>query len=258
MITKQNLAMQGDIYFEEKSTKISRAIMLIAGDGKGHVFKENSLEFSKWKSKLKNALEEEDLIGDEENRKLNFDILMTNPPFAGEIKENWLKALYSIVPEGKLKNRGSAISRHILFVERALDLIKQGGRLVIVLPQGVFNNTNDEYIRKFIMKKARILGVIGLDGNSFKPHTGTKTSLLFLKRWKKEELDEGNNPRLKDYPIFFAVSKIPFKDNSGNYIFVDRAKNIYQTDLFDIADAFIDWGKKRLKEDDKAFDFLED
>ena len=246
------------IDFEEKSAKISRAIMLIAGDGKGNIFKDNSLEFPKWGSKLKDALVDEYLIDDGENRKLNFDILMTNPPFAGEIKENWLKSLYFIVPEGKLKSNGSAISRHILFIERTLNMIKPGGRMVIVLPQGIFNNTNDKYIREFIMKKARILGVVGLNGNSFKPHTGTKTSLLFLRKWKKEELDEGENPKLKDYPIFFAVSKIPFKDNSGNYIFVDRAKNIYQTDLFDIADAFIDWGKKRLEEDDKAFDFLKD
>jgi len=246
------------IDFEEKSAKISRAIMLIAGDGKGNIFKDNSLEFPKWGSKLKDALVDEYLINDGENRKLNFDILMTNPPFAGEIKENWLKSLYFIVPEGKLKSNGSAISRHILFIERTLNMIKPGGRMVIVLPQGIFNNTNDKYIREFIMKKARILGVVGLNGNSFKPHTGTKTSLLFLRKWKKEELDEGENPKLKDYPIFFAVSKIPFKDNSGNYIFVDRAKNIYQTDLFDIADAFIDWGKKQLKKDDKAFNFLKD
>jgi len=246
------------IDFEEKSTKISKAIMLIAGDGKSNIYKENSLEFTKWSSKLSNALREEDLIGDEGNRKLNFDILMTNPPFAGEIKETWLKNLYYIVLEGKVKSEGSSISRHILFIERAIEIIKQGGRLAIVLPQGVFNNTNDKRIREFIMKRARILAVIGLHGNSFKPHTGTKTSLLFLGKWKKEDLDEGSNPKLKEYPIFFAVSKIPFKDNSGNYIFVDRAKNIYQTDLFDIADAFIDWGKKQLKEDDKAFDFLKD
>jgi len=137
-------------------------------------------------------------------------------------------------------------------------MIKPGGRMVIVLPQGIFNNTNDEYIRKFIMKKARILGVVGLNGNSFKPHTGTKTSLLFLRKWKKEELDEGENPKLKDYPIFFAVSKIPFKDNSGEYIFADRANKIYQTDLFDISNAFIKWGKERLESKDKAFDFLDD
>lgn len=108
------------------------------------------------------------------------------------------------------------------------------------------------------MKRTRILGVIGLDGNSFKPHTGTKTSLLFLRKWKKEELDGGGNPKLKDYPVFFAVSKIPFKDNSGEYIFVDRANKIYQTDLFDITGAFIKWGKEQLKKEDKAFNFLED
>lgn len=246
------------IDFEEKSTKISRAIMLIAGDGKGHIFQQNSLEFPRWGGRLKVELDEEMLINDNQNKELCFDILMTNPPFAGEIRENWIKALYSIVPESKLKGRGSAISRHVLFIERALNMIKQGGRLVIVLPQGIFNTTNTKYIREFIMKKARILAVIGLHENSFKPHTGTKTSLLFLRKWKKEELDRGENPKLKDYPIFFAVSKVPFKDNSGEYIFVDKAKCIYQTDLFDIAKEFIEWGKDRLKNGDNAFKFLKD
>jgi len=255
------------IDFEEKATKISRAIMLIAGDGRFHIYKENSLEFIRWNEKFKAALMDEDLVRDEKFRELNFHILMTNPPFAGDIKEGWLKALYKIVPESK-KKFDSAIDRHILFIERALDMIKPGGRLAIVLPQGVFNNTNDRYIREFVMKKARILAVIGLHGNSFKPHTGTKTSLLFLRKWKEEELDEGGNPKINDYPIFFAVSKIPFKDNSGNYIFVkdenenlifdEKGNPIYQTDLFDIADAFVNWGKKRLKEGDQAFDFLDD
>jgi len=256
------------IDFEEKATKISRAIMLIAGDGKSHIYKENSLEFTRWSEKLKTDLIEEELVRDNKFKELNFDILMTNPPFAGDIKEGWLKALYDIVPESKRKP-GSKIDRHILFIERALDMIKPGGRLVIVLPQGVFNNTKDRYIREFIMKKARILAVIGLHGNSFKPHTGTKTSLLFLRKWKEEELDEGGNPKINDYPIFFAVSKIPFKDNSGNYIFVkdengnlifdEKGNPIYQTDLFDIADAFVRWGKRRLEEEgDEVFDFLDD
>ena len=254
------------IDFEEKATKISRAIMLIAGDGKSHIYRENSLEFIKWDKKLKRDLEDEELVRDDKFRKLNFDILMTNPPFSGNIKEEWLKALYDIVPESKRKP-GSEIDRHVLFIERALDMVKPGGRLAIVLPRGVLNNINDKYIREFIIKKARILAVIGLRDGSFKPHTDPKTSILFLRKWKEDELDEGGNLKIKDYPIFFAVSKIPFKDNSGNYIFVkdengnllfDKKGNpIYQTDLFDIADAFIKWGKKRFKEGDKAFEFLE-
>jgi type I restriction enzyme M protein len=255
--TKSNYAGKflWGIDFEERSTKISKAIMLIAGDGKSHIFQENSLEFARWSGKLADMLKEEGLAEDNNFKTLNFDILLTNPPFAGEIKEEWLKKLFSIVPESKLKRTGSAISRHILFIERALDMLRPGGRMAIVLPQGIFNNTNDKYIREFIMKRARILAVIGLHGNSFKPHTGTKTSLLFLRKWKEEELEEVGNPKIKDYPIFFAVSKIPFKDNSGNYIFVkdengnlilDKKGNpIYQTDLFDIADAFINLDGKR-------------
>jgi type I restriction enzyme M protein len=255
------------IDFEEKATKISRALMLIAGDGKTHIYQENALEFTRWSEKIKADLKDEELVADDTFRELQFDILLTNPPFAGDIPESWLKALYEIVPESKKKS-DSAVDRHILFVERVLNIIRPGGRLAIVLPQGVFNNTNDRYIREFIMRKARILAVIGLHGNSFKPHTGTKTSLLFLRKWKEDELDKGENPKIKDYPIFLPASKIPMKDNSGNYVFVkdengnmafDKEGNpVYQTDLFDIADAFIKWGKKRLNEGDTTFDFLDD
>ena len=52
--------------------------------------------------------------------------------------------------------------------------------MAIVLPQGRFNNITDAYFRWYIGRQARILAVIGLDGNTFKPHTGTKTSILFL------------------------------------------------------------------------------
>ncbi len=59
-------------------------------------------------------------------------------------------------------------------------MLKPGGRMAIVLPQERFNNSSDKYIREFIAQKARILAVVGLHGNVFKPHTGTKTSVLFF------------------------------------------------------------------------------
>ncbi len=75
-------------------------------------------------------------------------------------------------------------------------------------------------------------------------------------------------PTQEDYPIFFATSKISFKDNSGNYVFAtdpegnrlldDKGNPIYQTDLFDIAQAFINWGKEQLESGDNDFSFLED
>ena len=87
--------------------------------------------------------------------------------------------------------------------------------MAIVLPQGRFNNTSDKPIRDFIAQHGRILAVVGLHGNTFKPHTGTKTSVLFVQKW-----DDKQNPKVDDYPIFFAVSDKGGKDNSGDYKYV--------------------------------------
>ncbi len=58
--------------------------------------------------------------------------------------------------------------------------------MAIVLPQGRFNNPSDKLIRDFIAQHARFLAVVGLHGNTFKPHTGTKTSILFLQKWNED------------------------------------------------------------------------
>ena len=87
--------------------------------------------------------------------------------------------------------------------------------MAIVLPQGRFNNSSDKYIRDYIAENCRILAVVGLHGNVFKPHTGTKTSVLFVQKWDYELC-----PQKDDYPIFFATMQGPSKDNSGDKIYV--------------------------------------
>lgn len=250
------------IDFDDKPVKISRALMLIAGDGKSHIFKLNSLNPKEWqgdeqeKLKARGELLERlyrfnDYSKDSDNQKnfrhLDFDVLLTNPPFAGEIIDRTLLNDYALAKndKGKLRNK---MERHILFIERTLNLVKPGGRIAIVLPQGVLNNTNMQYIRQWLFDKARILAVVGLEVNTFKPHTGTKTSVIFLQKWKEEE------EPLDDYPIFMAVSKKSGKDNSGDYVFKKDAEGnfIYDAkghrlldhDLDQIADSFIDFAKK--------------
>ena len=116
----------------------------------------------------------------------------------------------------KVKDQNN-VGRDILFIERNLNFIKPGGRMAIVLPQGRFNNSSDKDIREYLADHCRILAVVGLHGNVFKPHTGTKTSVLFVQKW-----DDKLCPRMDDYPIFFATMKEPSKDNSGDKIFVKR------------------------------------
>ena len=181
--------------------RVSRTLNLIAGDGETNVLHLNTLDFKQWVDKTGDdennikanqkwtktygkGFERLEKLRTEkgENKQFNFDILMANPPFAGDIKESRILHQYDL----GFKNNGKAqskVGRDILFIERNLDFLKSGGRMAIVLPQGRFNNTSDKYIRDFIAERGRILAVIGLHGNSFKPHTGTKTSVLFVQKW---------------------------------------------------------------------------
>ena len=206
-ISASNFA-QNKIYgidFNEKAVKIAKAINLIVGDGKSHVYKDNSLAPHTWNDETRSGLEgrllwfPSDPVKDRENKEkflfFDFDILMTNPPFAGTVKERDILRLYKLAERnGRLVDK---IGRHILFLERSLQFLRPGGRMAIVLPQGLLNNTSAEYIRRFIIDEARILAVVGLHVNTFKPHTGTKTSVLFLRKYTDEEKEKIRQIRLK-------------------------------------------------------------
>ncbi|MFK8268643.1 N-6 DNA methylase [Capnocytophaga cynodegmi] len=215
------------IDFDERAVRVARTLNLIAGDGQTNVLHINTLDWERWDEKtsdedwidtynegwkkLKKLREDKN-----SNRDFQFDILMANPPFAGDIKESRILAKYDLgkKSDGKSQNK---VGRDILFIERNLDFLKDGGRMAIVLPQGRFNNSSDKAIREFIAERCRILAVVGLHGNVFKPHTGTKTSVLFVQKW-----DDELCPKVEDYPIFFATMQEPSKDSSGEKIYVTQ------------------------------------
>ncbi len=235
------------IDFDQKSVRVARCLNLIAGDGQTNVLHLNTLDFNRW----------QDLTGDEDdeknpgntewretyaagwkklkklraekkdNRNFKFDVIMANPPFAGDIKQSDMLSLYGLAHkrtkdggQGKLE---TAVGRDLLFIERNLDFLKPGGRMAVVLPQGRFNNSSDQRVREFIMERCRILAVVGVHGNTFKPHTGTKTSVLFVQKWNDDKNAGPLCKKVDDYPIFFATQQLPSKDNSGDKIYVKNA-----------------------------------
>lgn len=261
------------IDFDERAVRVGRTLNLIAGDGQTNVLRLNTLDWERWKEstdddkiwidtyysgweRLKKLRRNRD-----SNRFFNFDILMANPPFAGDIKETRTIAKYDLGKKADGKWQ-SAVGRDILFIERNLDFLKPGGRMAVVLPQGRFNNSSDKFLREYITSKCRILAVVGLHGNVFKPHTGTKTSVLFLQKWNDNANDGPLCPHQDDYPIFFATMQEPSKDNRGDKIYLakedgtpkrDNHKHlIVKHDLFNhddltqdgIAEAFIQFAKK--------------
>ena len=122
----------------------------------------------------------------------------------------------------KVKHQNAG-GRDILFIERNLSFLKPGGRTAVVLPQGPYNNATDKDLREYLAAHCRILAVVGLHGNAFKPHTGTKTSVLFVQKWNDDPTAEPLCPKMDDYPIFFATMREPSKDSSGDKIYRQAA-----------------------------------
>lgn len=234
------------IDFSEKSVRVGRMLNIIAGDGHTNVVELNSLDYRNWKKdylsdkkwddkyhegfkKLENLEYKGKRNGKqaEQYRFFDFDVLMANPPFAGDLDNQEQLDQYELSRNVKGKKQ-KKVGRDILFIERNLDLLKPGGRMAIVLPQGRFNNSSDKYIREYILRQCRLIAVIGLHGNVFKPHTSTKTSVLIVQKWTDDNCGYPNicpkpapdaNGDI-DYPIFFATMQEPSKDNSGDKIYV--------------------------------------
>lgn len=254
--------------FDDKLKKVAKVMMLIAGDGKSNVFGVDSLDFRKWaRSEVTNK------IGPfkKDIKDGNFDVVLTNPPFSGKItgKEQLsVYELYELRQSGKLtddeeeleegegvakketRKKVNSMKRDILFIERCLRFLKPGGRMAIVLPQGNLNNIGTKALREWIMSKARILAVVGLGVNTFKPFTGTKTSVIFLQKWGGV-----TGKTLEDYPIFMATSERSGKNSSGDYVVLTdkeghlidkqgkvidsmKEKPVIDNDLNEVAEAF--------------------
>jgi type I restriction enzyme M protein len=209
-------------------SKVAKAYMAIIGDGKSGIFCEDSLEVpNNWGTMTKTKIH----LGD-------FSVLLTNPPFGSKIPvrgEDKLKQFElghkwkqdkktGNWEKGKLKDKEAP---QILFIERCLQLLKDGGRMAIVLPDGIYGNNQLGYIRKFIMKRARIVAVIDIPIETFQPNTGTKTSILILQKMSKLP---------SDYPVFMAIAESCGHDRRGNPKEDD--------DISKIADEFKKWAKE--------------
>ncbi|WP_371370033.1 N-6 DNA methylase [Pseudomonas sp. QL9] len=157
-----------------------------------------------------------------------FDIILTNPPFGANVEptDKILESDIKVSAVAKLRyldeygdlyleaqNRVQAalnkpitslfelpksdkakIKTEVLFIERCLDLLKPGGRLGIVLPEGIFNNPSLTYVREFTEDRAFLRAVISLPQETFvSSGASVKCSLLFLQKFTEEEQQKFDN-----------------------------------------------------------------
>lgn len=175
---------------EPDLVKVARAYMTLIGDGSTHIVDTDSLKpFEVWDDKARVMLADE-----EENGQIRqFDFVFTNPPFGSDIKikhssvlekydlgHRWTKARNSSrwIKSGTTE----PTSPQILFLELCVKLLKDGGRMCIVLPEGVLGNVGEGYVRQWLLENTTILAIWDCSALLFQPHTGTKTCILFIEK----------------------------------------------------------------------------
>jgi len=210
--------------FDPFLVRAAQMNVMMAGNSLGHLFHMNSLEFPAG-----------DLPGVKTAREVlplgSVDVLMTNPPFGSDIPvtEPAILQQYELARrwerQGNAFVMGSAIkpavSPEVLFVERCVQWLKPGGRMGIVLPDGILGNPGDEYIRYWILRHCWVLASIDLPVESFivEANVNILTSLLFLKKKPKAVIQREDLGQKQDYPVFMAVAEKVGFDRRGNTLY---------------------------------------
>ncbi len=103
----------------------------------------------------------------------NVDVVLCNPPYSGVLDANDLSE--------SLRWLGTR-STELLFVELCRQMLREGGRAALLLPEGVLRNTLKAAValRKRLMTEAQVRAVISLPSGVFLPHSGVKTSIVLF------------------------------------------------------------------------------
>ena len=222
--------------FDPDLKKAARMNMVMAGDGHANIFHVNSLAYPNWEhpeeiDRIKKSLSRSfENMNDLESQygldaRGKFDIIFTNPPFGAKVKvEEEIASRYHL---SKFSD-----APEVLFIEACYDYLKPGGKMAIVLPDGILGNPNTLPVREWILDKFKILASIDLAVEAFLPQVGVQASLLFLQ--KKTELERQLVQETdEDYDVFMAIAEKLGKDRRGNPVYLrdeDGAELLFETE----------------------------
>ncbi|MXW88329.1 MAG: N-6 DNA methylase [Acidimicrobiaceae bacterium] len=156
---------------ESDLVRIARAYMAISGDGRSNLQCDNSLH----------PPDELHATFAPGGGLRTFDLILTNPPYGTKTKV--LKSDAQHYDLGRsAQGKPADTDPYVLFIERSLDMLNDGGRLAIVLPETVFHGPSKRRIRDYISDRAAVEAVIELPHNTFRPHCNAKTCLLVARK----------------------------------------------------------------------------
>lgn len=208
--------------FDPDLKKAARMNMVMAGDGHSNIFNINSLDYPQGdkpdvpfiaEAVNKSIDESKDASFPFETAKDNaqgkFDMVFTNPPFGAKVE---------VDVEIARKYELNSNAPEVLFIEACYKFLKPGGKMAIVLPDGILGNPNMENVRLWILKHFKLIASVDLPVETFLPQVGVQASLLFLQ--KKTDAEQLVDLEQEDYDVFMAIVEQVGKDRRGVPIYV--------------------------------------
>jgi type I restriction enzyme M protein len=237
-----------------KATKMN---MVMNNDGSGNILQLNTLlPPQEWQEETRILLEKAlglkvDTIRNYKSL-AHFDVIVTNPPFGSKIpiKDQQILEQFDL---GHIWNKDengnwykterlqSSVPPEQLFIERIIQLLREGGRTAIVLPDSILGAPGLEYIRHWLIRKTKIVASVDLHADAFQPRNGTQCSILFLQKKTQTEIDEEEKTRqMIDYDIFMTMidhighdkrgGKIFKRDEKGNIVMIEKDNYVKEKD----------------------------
>lgn len=195
---------------------------------------------------------------DDEKLNNKFDIVLTNPPFGSKGKVEDQKILKSYILARRWNKKSnleweettnvlSGQSPEVLFIEKSLRLLRPGGRMAIVLPDGVLQNISNNYIRFWMRCQAKVLAVISIPQEAFVPFgTGIKTSLIILQKLPSSATTVFMAKMCK---LGYDVKGQPVykRDITGKILNATSSRFIVDDDVNEIASAYMNFLESKFK-----------
>ncbi len=212
---------KNDVFMSEitpRLVKLAKTAMLLNGDGHAGMTRGNSLgpyaQLDPWiQSRCSRGVPR---------------VILTNPPFAGQgdsritdphLLSQFETAKRIVIPKATGIPSSELLpqqSPELLFFERCLDWLAEGGRMGIVLPKSFLDTAQAASARALLFEYAYLDGVVTLHKDSFQPDTGVRTCIVFVTK-KTRAQRETPEP---DYDVFMAVSQKIGQTSEGEPIFV--------------------------------------
>ncbi len=207
--------------FDPDLKKAARMNMVMSGDGHSNIYNINSLDYPHGSKpdvpliakavneSIEHSADKDVHFGtSKDNAQGKFDMVFTNPPFGTKVEVD-----QEIAERYELNSKAP----EVLFIEACYNFLKPGGKMAIVLPDGILGNPNTESVRLWILKHFKLIASVDLPVETFLPQVGVQASLLFLQ--KKTDAEMLVSLEKEDYDVFMAIVEQVGKDRRGTPVY---------------------------------------